>query len=446
MTNHPEADEYWFVRKGAAKVTLAGHAATCRGAPAMSSTCRATCRTTSIPSWPLRICGTADLRTAARRPGSGAGQVRGRRAKAHDLLRLQGAYRPDLRHRDPIDGTSGSRWSQRQQIIYNGAIGPYRIARRRATRSTSCGYGTAKAIYDGRLINPTVTGPGQIRGTGFLDGSEYTIAAGDIVWIPRNQLHFVDPGTGKVGYFPVGMPSSQSGFPAPPPTPDVEEAGSNRRDRFTLVNFVSFCRRCRGIWIARRAAWCPGPVEKFPDTVTVSPGPQTNLFHHVMKKADVLAALAQVKDFAGLFVKNNAAPGCGRVANTTKLPWKLTPRPTSSGSSIGHGQGRSRAFLVAGGSDAAWHHLRSWRRGYPDVSRGMAYQICPRPAGSSTVALRSLRYNAPVLLAGGSAGSQAPISPVTTKAQIRQFYERAMQVRPASSPGSIASSSIARKG
>jgi mannose-6-phosphate isomerase-like protein (cupin superfamily) len=32
----------------------------------------------------------------------------------------------------------------------------------------------------------------------------------------RNQLHFVDPGTGKIGYFLISMPSSQSGFPEPP--------------------------------------------------------------------------------------------------------------------------------------------------------------------------------------------------------------------------------------
>jgi quercetin dioxygenase-like cupin family protein len=32
---------------------------------------------------------------------------------------------------------------------------------------------------------------GQIRGTGYLDASEYTITSGDIVWLPRNQLHFV---------------------------------------------------------------------------------------------------------------------------------------------------------------------------------------------------------------------------------------------------------------
>ena len=103
-------------------------------------------------------------------------------------------------------------------IIYNGAIGPYE-SHEDVDQIYFVRHGTAKAAYDGRLVNPTVTTPGQIRGTGYLDASEYTIAPGDIVWIPRNQMHFVDPGIGKVGYFLIGMPSSQSGFPEPPPTP-----------------------------------------------------------------------------------------------------------------------------------------------------------------------------------------------------------------------------------
>ena len=37
------------------------------------------------------------------------------------------------------------------------------------------------------------------------------------------------------------------------------------------------------------------PVEEFPKSITVSPGPKTNLFPHLMTKAEVLAALAQVK-------------------------------------------------------------------------------------------------------------------------------------------------------
>ena len=104
------------------------------------------------------------------------------------------------------------------QIIYNGAIGPYE-SHEDSDQICFVRYGSAKAIYDGRLINPTVVAPGQIRGTGVIDGSEYTLAPGDIVFIPRNEVHFVDPGTGRAGYLLVGMPTSQSALPVPPPEP-----------------------------------------------------------------------------------------------------------------------------------------------------------------------------------------------------------------------------------
>ena len=101
------------------------------------------------------------------------------------------------------------------QIIYTGAIGPYE-SHENADQIYIVRHGTAKAIYDGRLVDPKVVAPGQIRGTGAIDGSEYTIAPGDIVFIPRNTLHFVDPGIGRIGYFLVGLPTSQSAFTPPP--------------------------------------------------------------------------------------------------------------------------------------------------------------------------------------------------------------------------------------
>ncbi len=99
-------------------------------------------------------------------------------------------------------------------IIYNGAIGPYE-SHETADQIYFVRYGTAKAAYDGRLVDPKVTAPGQIRGTGYIDSSEYTIGPGDIVWIPRNLLHFVDPGVGKIGYLLAGIPTSQSALPEP---------------------------------------------------------------------------------------------------------------------------------------------------------------------------------------------------------------------------------------
>jgi mannose-6-phosphate isomerase-like protein (cupin superfamily) len=220
MTNHAEADEYWFVRKGAAKVALASDAPHAVGAGDVVYVPR----NMAYEIDPSSRFEYVALRVFAPRPagrGAGAGQAgEGGGAAAEPT-----SYFATRAQTDQTFATETKSAALRfpggasvNQIIYNGAIGPYE-SHEAVDQIYFVRYGTARAIYDGRLVNPTVTGPGQIRGTGVLDGSEYTIGAGDIVFIPRNQVHFVDPGTGKVGYFLVGMPSSQSAFPVPPPAP-----------------------------------------------------------------------------------------------------------------------------------------------------------------------------------------------------------------------------------
>jgi mannose-6-phosphate isomerase-like protein (cupin superfamily) len=217
-TNHQEADEYWFVRKGTAKVTLQVQAT-----PASASVSRGDVvyvpRNVPYAIEPSARFEYVALRVFTPRP-PGRGAAAGRDGGAP--LREPTSY---FAKKADIDKTFADEPRSTQlrfpggasvsMIIYNGAIGPYE-SHEDVDQIYFVRHGTAKAAYDGRLINPTVTGPGQIRGTGYIDASEYTIAPGDIVWIPRNQLHFVDPGTGKIGYFLVGMPTSQAGFPEPP--------------------------------------------------------------------------------------------------------------------------------------------------------------------------------------------------------------------------------------
>jgi mannose-6-phosphate isomerase-like protein (cupin superfamily) len=214
MTDHPEADEYWFVRKGAAKVALASDAPHQAAAG-------------DVVYVPRNIAYTIDpsarfeyvaLRVFAPRPeaqstGGGAATAAPTSyfAARAEIDKTFATEPKSATLRFP-DGATVS------EIIYNGAIGPYE-SHEYVDQIYFVRYGAAKAVFDGRLMNPTVVGPGQIRGTGIIDGSEYTIAPGDIAFIPRNQVHFVDPGTGRIGYFLVGMPSSQSAFPAPAPTP-----------------------------------------------------------------------------------------------------------------------------------------------------------------------------------------------------------------------------------
>lgn len=218
-TNHQEADEYWFVRKGTATVTLQT-GATPASASVSGGDVVYVPRNVAYAIEPSARFEYVALRIFAPMPaarGTGAGgagaaplpEPTSYFAKKADIDKTFASEPRSTQLRFP----GGANVSM---IIYNGAIGPYE-SHTVADQIYFVRHGTAKAAYDGRLINPTVTAPGQIRGTGYIDASEYTIGPGDIVWIPRNQLHFVDPGTGKIGYLLVGMPTSQSAFPEPPP-------------------------------------------------------------------------------------------------------------------------------------------------------------------------------------------------------------------------------------
>ena len=219
-TDHMEADEYWFVRKGTARVVL--HT----GMPAPSSPQDVSAGDVlHVPrNVPYEIDpGNSRFEYVAVRVFTPRA-ARRTAARESPVARRCRNRRPTLRAKRTSTRRSPMSLERRSfgfraasnvaMIIYNGAIGPYE-SHEDIDQIYFVRHGTAKAAYDGRLVNPVVTTPGQIRGTGYVDASEYTIAPGDIVWIPRNQLHFVDPGTGKIGYFLISLPTSQSGFPEP---------------------------------------------------------------------------------------------------------------------------------------------------------------------------------------------------------------------------------------
>lgn len=219
VTEHMEADEYWFVRKGTAKVALQ------TGTPAASSAQDVSAGDVLyVPrNVPYQIDpGNSRFEYVAvriftpRAAQSGGAGPAGGTPSLEPTSYVARKAQIDKTFADEL-GTTQLRFpggANVAMIIYNGAIGPYE-SHEDVDQIYFVRHGTAKGAFDGRLVNPVVTTPGQIRGTGYLDASEYTIAPGDIVWVPRNQLHFVDPGTGKIGYFLINMPTSQSGFPEP---------------------------------------------------------------------------------------------------------------------------------------------------------------------------------------------------------------------------------------
>ena len=63
--------------------------------------------------------------------------------------------------------------------------------------------GTAQAQLDGTLVAGKEDSPGEIRSTGVTGSRKFTIGPGDIVVVPRNTVHFMDPGSNKLGYLLV---------------------------------------------------------------------------------------------------------------------------------------------------------------------------------------------------------------------------------------------------
>ena len=162
----------------------------------------------------------------------------------------------------------------------------------------------------------------------------------------------------------------------------------------------------------------------FPVTVPVSSGPKTNLFPHVMKKAEVLAALAQVKESQDLFVKSNGALTLRVASNTTKLPWKLhTDADELWFVYRGAAKVSLAPFSLQVGVTPPGETHDVGEGDIVSVPRHLAYQIMPTGGRFEYVALRKFALQLPNRApTRGSGAPQTPPPTVTRKAELDQFF------------------------
>ena len=146
------------------------------------------------------------------------------------------------------------------------------------------------------------------------------------------------------------------------------------------------------------------PAVEFPKSITVSPGPKTNLFPHLMTKAEVLAALAQVKDSQDLVVKTNFAITLRAASNTTKLPWKLHTEADELWFVYkGSAKVSLAPFSLQLGVTPPGNTYDAAEGDIVNVPRGMAYQVMP--AGRfEYVAVRKFLIPPPSAGRGGGGG------------------------------------------
>jgi mannose-6-phosphate isomerase-like protein (cupin superfamily) len=198
----------------------------------------------------------------------------------------------------------------------------------------------------------------------------------------------------------------------------------NRSRVSAFVSILSIVVGVVGFLSGRMVAQAPTTTE-FPKTITVSPGPKTNLFPHLMTKAEVLAALAQVKDSQDLVVKTNFAITLRAASNTTKLPFKLHTEADELWFVYkGSAKVTLAPFSLQLGVTPPGNTYDAAEGDIVNVPRGMAYQVMP--AGRfEYVAVR--KFLVPLPTTGRGGGGAFPGTPptVVTKAQIDKIYATA---------------------
>jgi mannose-6-phosphate isomerase-like protein (cupin superfamily) len=192
------ADQFWFVRRGSAQVTLAGrrHDA---GAGDVVYVPRAASYQIAPAAGRFEYVAVRVF-AAARSTRIGIGAA----AEPHPMA--------DVAARKQIDATLATADRNTllhsagavliNHVIYKAAHGPWEV-HQTCDDLYFVRMGTARAKLDGTLIEGKEDPPGEIRGTGVRGAREFTIAPGDMVVVPRNTAHFMDPGATRLGYLLV---------------------------------------------------------------------------------------------------------------------------------------------------------------------------------------------------------------------------------------------------
>ena len=205
---HPDADEFWFVRQGVASVSLGADVGSAAGQQRYDV---AAGDVVNVPrSRTYQITPSAGgfeyvavrVFPVQRRLGIGIGAA----GTPHPMAAVE--------HKAKIDATLASADKNVllhsagvtliNHVVYKGAPGPWEV-HQTCDDLYFMRLGTARAQIDGTLVNGKEDPPGEIRGTGVTGARSFTIGPGDMVIIPRNTAHFMDPGTSKLGYLLVKL-------------------------------------------------------------------------------------------------------------------------------------------------------------------------------------------------------------------------------------------------
>jgi mannose-6-phosphate isomerase-like protein (cupin superfamily) len=204
---HPDADEFWFVRHGAAGISLntdkaggaEGHQHYDVAAGDVVNVPRRTAYQITPSATPFEYVAVR-IFPAGRPLGIGIGAAKTPHPMATVARKAQIDTTLSSADKNVTLHSAGA--TLINHVVYKGAPGPWEV-HQTCDDLYFMRLGTARAQIDGTLINGKDDSPGEIRGTGVTGSRSFTIGPGDMVVIPRNTAHFMDPGSNKLGYLLV---------------------------------------------------------------------------------------------------------------------------------------------------------------------------------------------------------------------------------------------------
>jgi mannose-6-phosphate isomerase-like protein (cupin superfamily) len=194
---HAGFDEIIFVRHGRAHLSLAGKEQEI-GPGDVINIPRGTAYHIAPANGPLERVAVRVFHQASQPPPSGGAPAQGKldgvltNAQIEDTLK-------NATSNQPIHSANNYTMNY---VIYNGHVGPWEA-------HVGCAdiyfirLGTATGQIGGQIQHASEVSPGEIRGDAVKDAREHQIGPGDVVLVPRNTAHHMDPGAKKFGYILV---------------------------------------------------------------------------------------------------------------------------------------------------------------------------------------------------------------------------------------------------
>jgi mannose-6-phosphate isomerase-like protein (cupin superfamily) len=191
---HAGADEVLFIRGGSGKVSIANRQYEA-GSGDVLLIRRGVEHRIDAPSGRL---GYVAVRVSPAGEGPAASGIRPAPRTMQDVLRASDIAETFAKFdaNQPIHSAPNFTMNY---VIYSGHAGPWE-AHRGCVDIYFLKIGTATAELGGQIRNAKEESPGEIRGDGVTGGRRYSVGPGDIVVIPRETAHHMNPTSAKLGY------------------------------------------------------------------------------------------------------------------------------------------------------------------------------------------------------------------------------------------------------